>query len=160
MRIFIGNETEKAMAILQINRFPFSETELKKNYKQLVFIYHPDRNNGSDESVKRTKQIINAYNKIKNLATPEPNEKEAVKIQEHYEKEKEDVFTFWEKCDRCNGTGRIITKKYIGEYLDYLFSSIKQKPKYEVNNCPKCRGAGEIKIEVFNPVIPKGGVMI
>ncbi len=45
------------------------------------------------------------------------------------------------KCRACNGTG------YVGNV------------KTEFINCGKCSGTGKIKLDLFNPVIPKGAVL-
>jgi molecular chaperone DnaJ len=46
--------------ILQIERSSSSE-EIKKSYKRLAFVYHPDRNPGNPEAEEKFKQINEAY---------------------------------------------------------------------------------------------------
>ena len=47
-------------SILELSRTA-TEEEIKKKYKQLAKKYHPDRNNNSDESAEKFKQIQAAY---------------------------------------------------------------------------------------------------
>ena len=63
MRITIGNQTEKLMRIIGINEYPFTEEQLKINYRALLFKYHPDHNN-SNEAEKKTRKIIDAYKNL------------------------------------------------------------------------------------------------
>lgn len=73
----------------------------------------------------------------------------SVVVKEQYGKDKQDKFIFWEKCVRCSGTGKIV----------YSILNEKMKMEYRVEVCPKCYGLGEVKLEVFNPVIPKGAIL-
>ncbi len=152
MKIFIGENTKKAMETLMINHYPFSETTLKKNYKSIIKKHHPDTNK-QKEAEEKTKQINSAYDLLKNLAMTEPTDKKANIIKEQHEKEKEDIFIFWEKCKPCHGTG----KRVIQEYSD-LFQK-RATTKFRVETCFKCQGVGETKLEIFNPVIPKGAIL-
>jgi len=147
--IHIGSKTKEAMKILEIDQFPFSESALKTSYKRLIFRYHPDRNGEDERCLSKTKEIIEAYNHIKNLAAPEPTEDEAAIIRKQFNKEKEDIFTFWRPCKNCKSTGRVITEESRGK-----------KTEYHAKICPACKGACEIRLEIFNPVIPKGAIMI
>ena len=36
-------------------------SEIKKKYRKLVMKYHPDRNSGSEENVKKFREITEAY---------------------------------------------------------------------------------------------------
>jgi curved DNA-binding protein len=46
--------------ILGVNR-DSKEEEIKKAYRRLAFLYHPDRNNGSKETGERFKEVGEAY---------------------------------------------------------------------------------------------------
>jgi len=164
MKIIIEEKTKNAMKRLMIKNFPFSETTLKQNYKQLVFKYHPDRNKDDKEAEAKAKEIINAYKLLENLAITEPTEETANIIKKQYKKDKLDMFIFWEPCQRCKTTGKIIIREWpnitIKDRLNFDFYSKKIHPKYRSEICPVCHGVGEVKVKLFNPVIPKGGVMI
>lgn len=45
------------------------------------------------------------------------------------------------KCRRCNGTG------FLGEQT------------FKWSNCTECKGTGKVKLDLWNPVIPKGAVL-
>ena len=113
MKIDIGENTREAMKVLAIEDFPFSETTLKHNYKQLMFKYHPDRNNG--ETLEQAKSISEAYSGLKNLAMSEPTEEQCNIIKDQHGKEKEDMFMFWEtRLEAYNSVipkGTILTVK-------------------------------------------------
>ena len=153
MEIFIEENTKKAMKILMIDHYPFSETTLKKNYRTVVRQHHPDINK-QQEAEEKTKQINDSYNLLKNLAMAEPTNEKAAIVREQYEREKEDMFVFWEKCKSCNGTGKRVIQ-------DYSNTSAAQgrTPKYRVETCLRCKGLCETKLKIFNPVIPKGAIL-
>lgn len=160
MQIIIGDKTKEAMSVLMLETFPFSEPMLKKNYRELIFKHHPDRNKNSEASIAISKQITNAFNLLENLAIPEVSESEAAIVKGQYKQEKLDMFTFWEPCKRCNATGKIIISTPITIKEFYNPTLRASKPKFRAEICPVCKGKGENKIEVFNPIIPKGAVMI
>ena len=47
------------------------------------------------------------------------------------------------KCRRCNGIGFL----RVGE------------ERVDLVNCTKCKGTGKVKLDLWNPVIPKGAVL-
>ncbi|MCK4526509.1 DnaJ domain-containing protein [candidate division WOR-3 bacterium] len=214
--ILIGNKTKKAMKVLGIESFPFTESELKSKFRKLANIHHPDKSNGDDSLMKK---INAAYSHIKYLAIGDTEIREKGKDILKAEQENEDMFEFFESCKRCDGNGEIT--HYYEAYTDLcdrcmersssLFSfksfpigkikvkcrdcrgtgKFKQRSGRTVTcrqckglgwlsiKCPKCKGtgrilikarttrrmcwycggSGKIKLNPFNPVIPKGGIL-
>ena len=194
MLITIGNETKKAMKVLGIKSYPFTSSEIKANYRQLLLEFHPDHNKeGSD----KTKQIILSYRAICYLAI-DISEKDKEKASILAEKDNEDMFTFYEPCDSCDGKGYHINTYYV--VCHYCRSKILNggkcqscrgtgrfqqrrsrrwvdckdcggtgvcpvckgnfvKETTKKTTCFKCKGAGKIKLDLFNPAIPKGAVL-
>lgn len=206
MIITIGENTKKMMEVLEIKEFPFSATLLKKNFKLLLDKYHPDKNNGKGDNNK-TRQIIEAHNALRNLTF------ENITIDEPKRKLKsDDLFSLWEKCTECKGSGKVETQEFVGyspcdcdwsrssnwpsrrEYcracrgtgkfklrsgrivtciachgygtrtirICPVCNGSKEKAIYRdvMVDCPKCHGLGECELKPFNPVIPKGAVLI
>lgn len=151
MRITIGENTKKKMKILGIKEYPFSETSLKKSYRNLIQTNHPDKG-GCEE---KAKAIIEAYNTLKNLAINDVTSTDKIEEEIKLKKQEEDIFAIFEKCDLCNGTGII-------NFCPYCNNTgiIEVEIKYEKEICTKCKGTGKIEIKPFNPVIRKGAVMI
>jgi hypothetical protein len=56
----------KALAILELT-YPFSHSELRKQYRLLVKKHHPDTHGGSAEAVEALKCINEAYDLLKRL---------------------------------------------------------------------------------------------
>ena len=46
--------------------FGASDTEIKKQYRKLASIYHPDKNGGSKKSEEAFKVIVNTYQTLSN----------------------------------------------------------------------------------------------
>jgi len=73
----------------------------------LVKLHHPDKNNNNPTAKDTTRELIEAYKHLKNLAITafidEKQEQEARKIFE----EDEDIFTIWDTCSECNGLGKV-----------------------------------------------------
>ena len=104
MRISIGERTKEAMAILGIEGYPFSVDELSTNFRSLIKVYHPDKN-PSKESENKAKSLISAYKHLKNLTVNTfvlDSDKE--RVRKVFE-EDEDIFTIWDKCPDCKGSG-------------------------------------------------------
>ena len=62
-KIFDDNITKEehlSLKVLELN-LPISVDEIKKRYKKLVKIYHPDVNNSNKEAEKKFKEITEAY---------------------------------------------------------------------------------------------------
>ena len=151
MKITIGDRTKKFMDILGLQKYPFSDVDLKIAYRKVIVENHPDKG-GSEE---KTKKINEAYEELKFIALVITEEK-ARKVKNQAEKENEDIFKsiYWEKCTECNGTGKIIIDKGHPR-----FQNKKLKPNFIAINCCKCEGSGKIKNEPFNPVILEGAVL-
>jgi curved DNA-binding protein CbpA len=49
-----------------------SEDQLRDAYRRLVLAYHPDHNQGSEESARRFEEIQEAYTRIRGLRTRRP----------------------------------------------------------------------------------------
>src|ERR1044071_5305954 len=47
-------------SVLEVERTA-SDEEIKKSYRKLAMMYHPDRNNGAKEAEERFKEITEAY---------------------------------------------------------------------------------------------------
>jgi len=110
MRISIGEITKESMKLLGVNQYPFSSEELSSKFRPLIKQLHPDTNKdpGTEE---KSKQVIAAYKHLKNLAVSfSVNEDERLKAEKLFE-EDEDMFTIWDTCPDCNGTGKI-TRNY------------------------------------------------
>lgn len=58
-------------------------------------------------------------------------------------------------CRRCKGSGKVIIRcqNCFGE--GFTKQTIRNK-----NVCPKCKGHGEVKLDLFNPVIKEEAVLI
>ncbi len=50
-----------------------SDEEIKRAYRRLAKLYHPDRNPGDPEAAKKMQQINDAYDRIKNPEKSRPN---------------------------------------------------------------------------------------
>lgn len=176
MIIKIGSNTKKYMNILEISEYPFSETDLKSNFRKLIKIYHTDNKNGNK---KKAQMLIEAYHELKHIALSDLKDSEIKTNKEMIEKEIEnDMFAFFSDCTECNGSGEIIydepdiikckichglgftnffekrcySCKGKGHFLGY--SQIKKTKK-----CLNCYGTGRIKHDPFNPVIVKRGIL-
>ena len=150
MRIIIGEDTEKAMECLNLKSYPFTVEELRTNFRSSMKKYHPDVAKGSrEEAEKKAKEINNSFRLIENLAinTNTISEDKARIIKEL---EKDDMFTFWKKCEHCFGTGKIRRFVYRGH--------MKRKDTV-FDPCWRCSGTGKIKIDPFNPAIRKGAIL-
>lgn len=215
--ITIGNKTKESMKILEIESFPFTESDLKSNYRQLAKINHPDKLNGSTSLMKK---INGAYSHIKNLVIKDDELELKKEDILKAERKNEDIFELFDTCKDCNGTGeRVIYHPISIDPCDRCTSrriffgwservstgKIKVRCKscrgsgkfkqqrsgkivdcrdcsgngYKYITCPKCKGhktiftksyttkevcyfcggAGKVKINPFNPVIPKGAVL-
>ena len=56
----ITNEEHKSLKILEL-KFPISVDEIKKRYKKLVKIFHPDVNDNNKNAERKFKEITEAY---------------------------------------------------------------------------------------------------
>ena len=150
MKITIGEDTKRAMKYLDIESYPFTYDELKSNYLILAKKHHPDVAKGNkEEAENKMKSINSSFRLIKNLALNigKISEDKARIIKEL---EKDDMFTFWKKCEHCFGTGKIRRFVYRGH--------MKRKDTV-FDPCWRCSGTGKIKIDPFNPAIRKGAIL-
>jgi hypothetical protein len=69
VRRSVYSPEEKALQLFDLV-IPFTLTELKRRYKVLVKLYHPDANGGDKAAEERLKVINQAYTLLKTLATP------------------------------------------------------------------------------------------
>lgn len=141
MIISISDNTKKALTTLNL-QWPFSNQDLKKNYRALLMEVHPDRNNGNGK--ERAIQIIKAYNILKNLAI------DCLSSKPKEEKEG-DIFAdvYKEKCDICKGTGHKIemsSPKYCHNCSSMFFVGMLKK-KYQSRKCYDCRGTGIFELK-------------
>ena len=101
MRITIGQNTEKNMQVLGIDQYPFDSMTLKKNYRDLLLINHPDKSNGNKDKAKEvTIKILKAYKELKNLAIDVEQKDLDIEVDE-------DMFSLKETCKDCKGQGKI-----------------------------------------------------
>ena len=150
MKIIIGENTEKAMEVLGIESYPFTYEELKSSYRVLAKKYHPDVAKGNrEEAENKFKEINSSFKLIENLAMNSGAISED-KARITKELEKDDMFSFWIKCERCFGTGRI---------RKFVYQGLGKRKGIAFDSCWKCRGVGKIKIDPFNPAIRKGAIL-
>lgn len=133
MFLNIGDNTKGHMAILGIENFPFTEEELRKNFKSTIKQTHEDVGGTKDKARK----VIEAREYLKNMVQENIDSGCAIK-----EPLKDDLFSNAVPCKRCNGTGA--KRDYYGRPL----------------TCNVCKGRGKVENEMFNPVIPRGAVLV
>lgn len=68
--------------------FGASETEIKKRFRQLAIIHHPDKNGGSKKSEEIFKLILNAY---ETLSDKEKRATYDIKYKQHFQKAKSET---------------------------------------------------------------------
>lgn len=56
----LGAKLEKAIALFEI-AYPYNAATLKKRYKELVKLHHPDKNQGNKLAEEKFKAIVNAH---------------------------------------------------------------------------------------------------
>jgi len=143
MIISIGDKTRECMKTLKIDSYPFTEKELKDNYRQLVKIYHPDINNSLDNN-DHIKVINSAYEHLKNLAINTTVSEDEIQAQVNKYETDTDIFKLWEPCKHCKGVGKI---KLFNSSIcfhctswDFLHSFNTYK-----HLCRSCKGTGKFK---------------
>lgn len=135
MNISIGGKSMDAMKLLNIDSYPFSEIELKQNFRSLIKIFHED--NGGNKNDAR--KIIEAYNHLKNLAISSDD-----KIEDDVEKSKiinDDLFT--EECYECHGSGFHMIPKTTP--IRCFCNNGKT-----ISKCKKCNGSGRFTFKNGN----------
>jgi DnaJ-class molecular chaperone len=68
--------------------FKASETEIKKRFRKLATIYHPDKNGGSKKSEETFKIILNAY---ETLSDKESRRIYDLKYKQHFQQPKKET---------------------------------------------------------------------
>ncbi|MEA3295545.1 MAG: hypothetical protein U9Q27_00155 [Patescibacteria group bacterium] len=213
--ITVGDKTKKSMKLLNIESFPFTESEIKSKFRKKIKSCHSDKVKGDDFLARK---IIEAYSHIKHLAIGDNEIAKKGKGILKAEQENEDMFDFFDTCKQCNGKGKIIQHHEADTELCNVcmshssFFSVRNCPtgkikescrackgmgKFKqrsgrivtcyrckgkgwiIKKCPKCKGkglvhvkahtteniclicggTGRIKLNPFNPVIPKGAVL-
>lgn len=147
MLITIGERTKGYMATLELKEYPFTEDELKTNFRMLLKKFHPDMGNGNKT---KTVEIIEAYKELKNLAIIAPEQKQRKKMKS------DDLFSLFVKCERCHGTGEVARTRFSGDpsfttkvtQIPCAFCQGKKvyypKGKAELSPCPHCHGWGTV----------------
>jgi len=142
IRITIGDNTRHHMGILEISQYPFTEQEIKDNFKRLIKANHPDIKGVSDpETTEKARNIIDAYNAIKNLAVPEVTAADMASAFAEFEQSMEDLFKgkLWEFCPHCEGSGRV--KRTIYKWVD---CPVCLRGGYVYPICRACKGEGKV----------------
>jgi len=201
IRFIRGNRTEEDMKLLEINEYPFSETELKINFRKIAFEKHPDH--GGDG--KEFGRVHEAYERLLRISILFHFKKEGKKVEE----EEIGLFELKEKCNVCGGLGHRTIRVPISEPCNECGGSGRKTLKckycenglYKMKNsgirrcrvclgtgiwktvicrrcfgdgkiqspfvsnmvtkeCEKCGGTGKIDLNLFNPVIEKGAILV
>lgn len=107
MLITIGDATKEAMACLTIKEYPFSPEELSQKFRTIIktcsAAFKVEKNVKIEE---KAKEVILAYKHLKNLATSFMVGKDEKKAAEKRFYEDEDLFTLWDTCPICHGSGK------------------------------------------------------
>jgi len=155
MLITIGENSKKYMKVLGIEQYPFTEAELKSRFRLLIKQFHSDIN--SDKKFKNhDRLIIEAYNHLKNLVISNIDKSNNI-----IEAEDSDIFTLWDQCPECKGTGKEETRYHRGGltlcskchglgwqilYCKCCKGTGKYKQKSDkIVNCYRCKGTGVFK---------------
>jgi DnaJ-class molecular chaperone len=130
MLITIGPKTREHMDTLNIKNYPFTESELKANFRQLIKTYHEDVSTNKNAKSK-SQWCINAYNELKNIAISDDEQINKNNPLANSDNGLErDLFDFSEPCVECNGQGSVKTTTMIpcgrcdlkNLYYDYDYS--------------------------------------
>lgn len=177
-RFISGDRTEEAMKALEIDSQPFDNALLKKHFSICLNKFHPDKNNG-DGDLEKTRQAIEAYNWLRNLTIDclSPRSDKPLNV-----KKSDDMFSLWENCEVCNGTGKermyaFQTRCSACEGRGYFVKRYGWNDRFEkkvvcktcngkrfnikelFRDCYRCGGLGEYELHPDNPVIPKGAIL-
>ena len=145
MFITIGDTTRKYLKVFGLD-YPFDSQELKISFVRLIKEKHPDHGGIGEEA----RQIIEAYNYLKNLAL-NPDSEKLEKLERQAKKEEEDIFAIWDNCKNCSGRGyQIIPERRIcdceyGRSIWFTLAGagvLRSKKK-----CRDCGGTGEFRLQ-------------
>lgn len=180
MRITIGDKTRECMSVLGINEYPFSSSILKKCFRSKITAVHPDKNKNDHKATDKTKNVIMAYNHLKNLAIDAKTLSEEDKQHrfEQFEKDNQDLFTLWKTCPRCNGSGTIKMYKHIKGHernpdgcimcnhtgiqsIKIICRACHGSGKYrqkrgKIVDCYRCNGSGRVTVDRICPYCSDG----
>jgi len=139
MRITIGNNTRRFMSILQLDSYPFTDKDLKQNFRTLIKTHHEDKNK-SPNAKEMSQKIIEAYNALKNLAVSELTESDKEDAYRKFEESLEDMFKgkLWETCKECNGARKIKRPK-----SKWISCPLCHGSRVVYPRCPDCHGSGK-----------------
>ncbi len=138
INISIGENSRKAMKILGIESFPFTNKELKTNFRTLAKRHHSDKG-GDDEMMKKLNE---AYSILEHLAVEDVTEEgmrsSSIRKRKHKE---DDMFILYDPCPECDGSGFRYRTRFDGlkECSDCGGSG---KKEFE-NKCRACKGTGK-----------------
>lgn len=141
------NQIQVYMNILGIKEIPFTENELKKNYRRVIKIAHPDLGGSNEESAK----VNEAYNELLPYCGQHLSYQQKQRIPRY------NTITVQQRifCPSCIGLGYtlerktcIIEKSILKTILNYLFYIITGRSitKLETVMCKHCGGSGIVTI--------------
>lgn len=135
MRITLSGDTQRHLDTMRLT-FPFSEDDLKKNYRDLAKKVHPDviKKATNEDFLK----LQNAYEYLQAYTLVE--ESEAV-LQRNNPHNDDDMFALKEKCPHCTG-GNILRKR----------------TAYYHHDCEKCNDDSKRKVQNYKVPVGMVGV--
>lgn len=104
MLITIGKNTSKNMAIMGLTDYPFTEQQLKTQYRDLAKKWHPDLNK-EEKAAEEFRKVNEAYSFLINLSMSAPENEMLVEVQDN------DIFAIYETCTHCQGRGWTLTTR-------------------------------------------------
>lgn len=137
-----------------------SEKELKSAWRKLAAQYHPDKNNGSEESEEKFKQINEAYNNIKSGKTVNENpftsykwnkrrtqRRASVNFEEFFNDDSifEDFYNFGGETKTVKPDVKIPLNLEMKLFINIenFFKPFTKEIKYVKRvQCPNCKGKG------------------
>ena len=128
MNIELSKETKNNMKLFNLS-YPYSKAALKKTYRELVMKYHPDHNPNIPED--KIKSINIAFKNLSQFALDKIEVKQSLseELKRKFQNEKEDIFTLYNPCTKCNGTG-----------ISYDIITVSEE-------CTNCGGTGEVELK-------------
>lgn len=129
-------ESEKSLSDEEFSKV------IKKKYRDLCKVYHPDKNNNDKESEEKFKEISEAYEVLSN--------KQKRSEYDRFGKTRASGFSNGFNFGEKRSTNRVGDDVYINIKLDLesIFSGVKNTYKYKRNvSCEDCSGVGGTNIE-------------